>query len=506
MLSIPTISSCQRPVQPTSVSCPLPVTDPIVINSTMSQASDLNESLESNVDSQDFTQKHLPPGQKRRQSSSEDLDTTTLSKAVSSFNAFLLKKNNDEDCDDGVKDVLLTVHVEPFDEKVAKEKLKSNKISKEKLVAAVAFLQRAALSETKKELRSVPIGEVREMFLYNYTLLCPDQCHKCDKVFVCHIQNNNILCLVCKKGLCQDCCPTAKSLNPFLFPVCLKCSNRHAPKETQEEESPTILSSITSTVLATSPESVEATEVNKETPQANIEMKICSYYYKNSCKFGKKGEECKFNHPKPCFKWQKAGPKGCGKGKECEYFHGQICNGSLKDLTCLKEDCRFLHLPKTTRHPPTTVPRVDTHPQHPQSPPAQDHPHPPLTQGHPPAAVPRVNSHPHPPPAHIKYPNPPPAHNEYPNPPPNQEDFRLAPDPVRAPHPHAPPTHNLEEILRTLSAQSALLNSLAHQVTQLTEESRERKQHQMSVSLGPQSFRNAVQTFYPIPSNPHHSQ
>ncbi len=266
----------------------------------MSVTDDLN-------DTEDFTQKHLPPGQKRRLHSSEVLDTTTLSKAVSSFNAFLLKKNNDENCDDGVKDVLLTVHVEPFDIKVAKEKLKSNKISKDKVVAAIAFLQRTELSESKKEFKPVSIDEVRNKFLNDYTLLCPDKCHKCDKVFVCHIQNDNVQCLVCKKGLCQSCCPNDKSLNPFLFPVCLRCCNKFAPEETPEEETPTIFSptastaptiDIPSSASASIPSEVVETEVNKDTPE---DRKICSFYYKNACKFRKKGEDCKFSHPKPCF-------------------------------------------------------------------------------------------------------------------------------------------------------------------------------------------------------------
>lgn len=73
--------------------------------------------------------------------------------------------------------------------------------------------------------------------------------------------------------------------------------------------------------------------------------KICSYYKRNKCKFGLKGLDCPYTHPKLCNKYWIGGLdaiKGCNKGANCKFFHPPICYGSESRRECLKAECRRL--------------------------------------------------------------------------------------------------------------------------------------------------------------------
>jgi hypothetical protein len=91
----------------------------------------------------------------------------------------------------------------------------------------------------------------------------------------------------------------------------------------------------------------------------------CRFYKKGSCRHGKSGEECKFNHPELCRNYIQHGtrqPRGCNKGKDCKYFHPQMCINSLRSGKCLSQHCRFRHIKGTTRHNDageTSIPEVE---------------------------------------------------------------------------------------------------------------------------------------------------
>ena len=74
----------------------------------------------------------------------------------------------------------------------------------------------------------------------------------------------------------------------------------------------------------------------------------CRYYLRNSCKHGKKGATCKFDHPKLCFKFIKNGDKrgGCNKGTNCNFVHPKLCN-SYKSGVCRRPNCSFYHTKST---------------------------------------------------------------------------------------------------------------------------------------------------------------
>ena len=72
---------------------------------------------------------------------------------------------------------------------------------------------------------------------------------------------------------------------------------------------------------------------------------ICRYYKSGSCKFGAKGENCKFEHPKKCFKFIKFGReerRGCG-GAGCDYYHPPLCNWAESGRECRRQNCKYFH-------------------------------------------------------------------------------------------------------------------------------------------------------------------
>lgn len=76
---------------------------------------------------------------------------------------------------------------------------------------------------------------------------------------------------------------------------------------------------------------------------------VCKYYLQKSCKHGKKGEGCKFSHPKLCFNFIRRGNRrgGCRKGEQCTYVHPKLCTKALETKTCSNKKCRFYHVTGT---------------------------------------------------------------------------------------------------------------------------------------------------------------
>ena len=75
---------------------------------------------------------------------------------------------------------------------------------------------------------------------------------------------------------------------------------------------------------------------------------ICKFYVKGKCRHN---ENCRFEHPKICFKFRSFGikehnEKGCDD-ENCSFLHPNACRDSLKTKTCTRQDCRFYHLKGT---------------------------------------------------------------------------------------------------------------------------------------------------------------
>ena len=86
---------------------------------------------------------------------------------------------------------------------------------------------------------------------------------------------------------------------------------------------------------------------------------ICEKYKKYNCPHGQHGltevdeEQCRYLHPKRCFKYTKAGNHsvhGCTKGNECEFYHPILCKYSVRYRRCLNPECTYTHLRFTKRN------------------------------------------------------------------------------------------------------------------------------------------------------------
>ena len=65
------------------------------------------------------------------------------------------------------------------------------------------------------------------------------------------------------------------------------------------------------------------------------------------------GVTCPHAHPRRCQNYSKFGTKartGCQQDENCSFFHPNLCNSSVRTLTCLNKNCTFVHLRSTKRH------------------------------------------------------------------------------------------------------------------------------------------------------------
>ena len=84
--------------------------------------------------------------------------------------------------------------------------------------------------------------------------------------------------------------------------------------------------------------------------------KTCAHYVKGKCKYGIKGRNCKFDHPKACRKFMKHGTRarvGCQKGRNCLFFHPKMCFDSLRKGECFNKMCQLTHVKGTKRNAET---------------------------------------------------------------------------------------------------------------------------------------------------------
>lgn len=73
--------------------------------------------------------------------------------------------------------------------------------------------------------------------------------------------------------------------------------------------------------------------------------KICKYYKGGNCRFGLRGDDCRFDHPKKCIKFVRFGKdarKGCNDNK-CIFYHPPLCRNAESDGGCQKKKCKFFH-------------------------------------------------------------------------------------------------------------------------------------------------------------------
>ena len=87
---------------------------------------------------------------------------------------------------------------------------------------------------------------------------------------------------------------------------------------------------------------------NMRTPK----KRVYRHYRQRKCKYDKNGIGCPFDHPRVCLKLLKYGmdkKRGCRQGRHCRDLHPEMCNNSLYQGECLRENCRYMHVKGTVR-------------------------------------------------------------------------------------------------------------------------------------------------------------
>ena len=93
----------------------------------------------------------------------------------------------------------------------------------------------------------------------------------------------------------------------------------------------------------------EPSQLNGEGPRRPQDdqrsTKVCYFYRRRACKFGKSGRECKYRHPNLCFKFKLYGNdknKGCPSNKY-NSLHPIMCRNLKTKGECLAKKCDFFH-------------------------------------------------------------------------------------------------------------------------------------------------------------------
>jgi hypothetical protein len=296
------------------------------------------------------------------------------------FNAELVVKNNDQNADPGVHDVLNALNHDDLETQV--KKIKAHKeIKKDQLVAAWGFLQDKTFTEAKEAKCSKDFLTQDVIKIYNH--ISPTKCDQCQKIYKCYKQFDSSQCFLCFRSMCPDCCPAGleadKAFLTTVFPICFPCADSHrsgagagrqaqpkAPEATQDSMPSQQDLSLTQepsqedmegfTVVASGRKNSKAIDSAKESAKAASKDKDnhCRFFLRGACKFGSRGAECNFLHPKICHKWMKEGTAGCDAGSDCEYLHPRMCSSSLKGVQCVKDKCHHNHIKKLrTKKAPT---------------------------------------------------------------------------------------------------------------------------------------------------------
>ena len=313
---------------------------------------------------------------------SSSSSTTELRGALATFNAELLVRNNEEDCDQGVSAILAALDLE--DPRAVANKLSDTKIKREALIAGLAFLSRSSLSSMKDEMKGINKPQLVPRLISLYLHQSPKHCSDCSSIYQIDLNDPSITsCASCDVSLCPACWPATKIPKQDSAPsgtrlhvICGSCFSKMRSSHLfrhQEEvpdagsdaatSSPTfnpLDSTSSSLVIGDVDPGTGTTNANNTPPCAENPQKeqICLHYQRNQCRYGYKGSECAYSHPKKCILWVKKGIRGCVKGTHCEYYHPKICHSSARDKTCYKESCKLSHLPGTARKPPQVTPAV----------------------------------------------------------------------------------------------------------------------------------------------------
>ena len=150
----------------------------------------------------------------------------TLPEAVEAFNASLVMKNNTEDEDPGIHEILEALRAGNEDAIMKRLKMGKN-IKKPQLIAGLGFLHDMKYEAAKDSFKGILVPELMTRIVNKYNLLTPEQCAHCDNIYDCTNNDYGAHCFCCDKSMCPDCCPILdqnKAVGLILFHICLKGS------------------------------------------------------------------------------------------------------------------------------------------------------------------------------------------------------------------------------------------------------------------------------------------
>jgi hypothetical protein len=285
---------------------------------------------------------------------------------------------NSEEPDEDILEILLLLHIVPFNVKTARQKINKGAVLKKTISATLALLEGSNKAEMWRKHNKIGVSVLKDLLVSKYSNSLPQKCDTCDKIYQCHDATDMHKCLSCDIGFCPDCCPSDGIINQHFFPLCSPCvrviSSRASVTvpPSPEIETPNATPATTVSTPSSNPSTEEdegPESLDEETPSADpqtpsdpsavaspatpaVNPKICSFFAKNICKYGSKGVGCTHSHPKICHKWRKKGTQGCNKGKNCEYTHVKLCRSALKGEECSNTKCNLPHLTnhKATKH------------------------------------------------------------------------------------------------------------------------------------------------------------
>ena len=116
---------------------------------------------------------------------------------------------------------------------------KNNKILRPQLVATLGFFHHLDFSSAKERFKGVKVDELTVRIVNKCTLMLPDICKSCTKIYQPDMLDAEAACFICTKGMCPACCPIANNSDGFLstlFPVCSSCCEKHRHKSGVESQ------------------------------------------------------------------------------------------------------------------------------------------------------------------------------------------------------------------------------------------------------------------------------
>ena len=102
-----------------------------------------------------------------------------------------------------------------------------------------------------------------------------------------------------------------------------------------------------------SPSEVKNEKDKGENDNKDLKDKVCYFFRTKTCKHGKSGKECSYNHPKSvCMKFKNYGDtdKGC-QDNQCKKMHVVHCKHFISGKCALGKKCKFFHQKNLQKKP-----------------------------------------------------------------------------------------------------------------------------------------------------------